>query len=67
LDHRTVNPAEYETKYRLRESGTECDFYTFFLEEISKETDESQDLAGIVIYGLNKKVDKAIDGLKFHL
>lgn len=36
------------------------------LEEISKETDESQDLAGIVIYGLNKKVDKAIDGLKFH-
>jgi len=37
------------------------------LEEISKETDESQDLAGVVIYGLNKKVDKAIDGLKFHL
>jgi len=36
------------------------------LEEISKETDESQDLAGVVVYGLNKKVDKALDGLKFH-
>lgn len=34
--------------------------------EISKYTDEQQELAGIVLYGDNKKVDKALDGLKFH-
>jgi hypothetical protein len=34
--------------------------------EISKHTDESQELTGIVLYGENKKVDKALDGLKFH-
>lgn len=34
--------------------------------EIAKYTDEEQELAGIVIYGENKKVDKAIDGLRFH-
>lgn len=34
--------------------------------EIAKCTDEQQDLAGIILYGENKKVDKAIDGLKFH-
>lgn len=36
------------------------------LVEIGKYTDESQELAGIIIYGENKKVDKALDGLKFH-
>ena len=34
--------------------------------EISKVTDEDQDLVGIVLYGENKKVDKAVDGLKYH-
>jgi hypothetical protein len=34
--------------------------------EIRKCTDEEQDLVGIVLYGENKKVDKALDGLKFH-
>lgn len=34
--------------------------------EISKCTDDEQELAGIVIYGENKKIDKALDGLKFH-
>ena len=34
--------------------------------EIGKSTDEDLDLAGIVLYGENKKVDKALDGLKFH-
>ena len=34
--------------------------------EIGKSMDEEQDLAGIVLYGENKKVDKALDGLKFH-
>jgi hypothetical protein len=36
------------------------------LVEISKYTDDEQELAGIVLYGENKKVDKALDGLKFH-
>jgi hypothetical protein len=35
--------------------------------EIAMKKDEDLDLVGIVIYGENKKVDKAIDGLKFHL
>jgi hypothetical protein len=34
--------------------------------EIGKATDEEQVLVGIVLYGENKKVDKAVDGLKFH-
>ena len=34
--------------------------------EIAKSSDEEQVLVGIVIYGENKKVAKALDGLKFH-
>ena len=34
--------------------------------EIAKHTDDDMPLVGIVIYGENKKVDKALDGLKFH-
>ncbi len=34
--------------------------------EISKHTDENQVLVGIAIYGESKKVNKALDGLKFH-
>jgi hypothetical protein len=36
------------------------------LAQIASETDDSLDLVGIIIYGANKKVDKALDGLKFH-
>jgi hypothetical protein len=36
------------------------------LVEIGKYTDESQHLAGIIIYGENKKVGQSVDGLKFH-
>lgn len=36
------------------------------LVEIAKHTDFKLDLAGIIIYGENKKVDKAIDKLKLH-
>jgi|SRR6185295_7222209 len=36
------------------------------LAEIRKKTDEDQELAGILVYGENKKVDKALEGLKFH-
>lgn len=34
--------------------------------EIAKHTDDDMPLVGIVLYGENKKVDKALDGLKFH-
>lgn len=34
--------------------------------EIAKQTDDELDLAGIIVYGENKRVDKAIDKLKFH-
>jgi hypothetical protein len=34
--------------------------------EIAKHTDDDMPLVGIVIYGENKRVDKALDGLKFH-
>jgi hypothetical protein len=34
--------------------------------QIARCSDEEQDLVGIVLYGENKKVDKAVDGLKFH-
>ncbi len=34
--------------------------------EIAKCDDENQNLVGIVVYGDTKKVNKALDGLKFH-
>lgn len=34
--------------------------------EIKKYASRELDLAGIIIYGPNKKVDKALNGLKFH-
>jgi hypothetical protein len=36
------------------------------LTEIAKYPDDEQKLVGIVLYGENKKVSKALDGLKFH-
>jgi Uncharacterized protein conserved in bacteria len=36
------------------------------LAEILKLRDEEQDLVGIVLYGENKQVDKAVDALKLH-
>jgi len=36
------------------------------ISEIVKHADSELNLAGIIIYGENKKVDKAIDKLKFH-
>jgi hypothetical protein len=36
------------------------------LTEIAKRADADLDLVGIVIYGENKKVDKAVEKLKFH-
>ncbi|MDD7887509.1 DUF2000 domain-containing protein [Flavivirga sp. 57AJ16] len=34
--------------------------------EMGKTTDENQELVGIVIYGENRKLNKALNGLKFH-
>jgi hypothetical protein len=34
--------------------------------EIARQTDQELELAGIVLYGDNKQVDKALKGLKFH-
>lgn len=34
--------------------------------EIAKATDEEQVLVGLAVYGENKKVAKALEGLKFH-
>lgn len=34
--------------------------------EIAKYNDDEQELAGIIIYGENKKVDKTLNSLKFH-
>lgn len=34
--------------------------------EISNHTVDNLDLVGIIVYGENRKVDKALDGLKFH-
>lgn len=36
------------------------------LVEMAKCTDEEQDLVGLILYGENRKVDKAISGLRFH-
>ena len=61
---------------RARERGLSIGIYTkpLFatkgeeenLAEILKLPDEEQDLVGIVLYGENRQVDKAIDGLKLH-
>jgi hypothetical protein len=37
------------------------------LAEIAKTVDDKLDLIGIIVYGENKKVDKAVDKLKFHI
>jgi hypothetical protein len=62
--------------YRAKERGVHIGIYTepLFttkgeeenLAEITKYTDESQTLVGIVLYGENKLVNKSLDGLKFH-
>lgn len=36
------------------------------VQEIARHTANDLDLAGIIVYGENKKVDKALDALKFH-
>lgn len=62
---------------RAKERGLSIGIYTYPLFstkceeenhiEISKCDDDNQALVGIVIYGENKKVSKALNGLKFHV
>ena len=62
--------------HRAAERGLEIGIYTKELfgtrneegniREIAKHADSELNLAGIILYGENKKVDKAVDKLKFH-
>ncbi|GAB4045537.1 DUF2000 family protein [Spirosoma litoris] len=36
------------------------------VQEIASHRADDLDLVGLILYGANKKVDKALDGLKFH-
>lgn len=50
--------------YTLPLFSTKCEQENLI--EISKSSDENPELVGIVIYGENKKVNKALDGLKLY-
>jgi hypothetical protein len=61
---------------RARERGVQLGIYTrpLFatkneaenLAEMARLPDEEHELVGIILYGENKQVDKALKGLKFH-
>lgn len=61
---------------RAKERGLPIGIYTQALFETSNEeentaeiaarTDDELNLVGLIVYGDNKKVDKALDGLRFH-
>jgi hypothetical protein len=36
------------------------------LQEIARHDDDNLDLVGMIVYGPNKKTDKALDGLRLH-
>jgi hypothetical protein len=77
LIYKAENPEQIKKVFnRAKERSLQIGIYTrpLFatkneeqnLEEIAKYPDEEQDLVGIVIYGKNKSVDKAVKDLKFH-
>lgn len=77
LIYKAENEAELKRAFnRAKERGLHIGIYTEPLFatkneaenhiEIAKQTDENQVLVGIALYGENKKVAKALDGLKFH-
>ena len=77
LIYKAENPEQIKKAFvRAKERSLQIGIYTrpLFatknedqnLEEIAKYPDEEQDLVGIVIYGENKSVDKALKDLKFH-
>ena len=77
LVYRADGPAEVRKAFeRGRERGVHLGIYPrgLFatkneaenLLEIARQTDEELELVGLVLYGENKQVDKALKGLKFH-
>lgn len=77
LVYRADNAAQLQRAFnRARERELQIGIYTqeLFatktemenLSEIALHADADLNLAGIVVYGDSKKVDKALDGLKFH-
>lgn len=77
LIYKAENPEQIRKAFtRAKERSLQIGIYTrpLFatkneaqnLEEIAKYPDEEQDLVGIVIYGENKSVDKALKDLKYH-
>ena len=77
LVYRADGPGEVRKAFeRARERGVPLGIYTrpLFatkneaenLAEMARLPDEEHELVGIILYGENKQVDKALKGLKFH-
>lgn len=77
LVYRAEGPAQVRTAFeRARERGVHLGIYTRALfatrneeeniAELRRLPNEEHELVGIVLYGENKQVDKALKGLKFH-
>ncbi|OUJ72916.1 DUF2000 domain-containing protein [Hymenobacter crusticola] len=71
------SPAEVRRAFeRARERNVQLGVYprTLFatkneeenLQVVAQQADEELELVGIILYGENKQVDKALQGLKFH-
>ncbi|RYZ50763.1 MAG: DUF2000 domain-containing protein [Sphingobacteriales bacterium] len=77
LIYRANDAAQLQRAFtRAKERSLEIGIYTRSLFEtkneeenhfvFSKSSDADQDLVGLIVYGANKLVDKALDSLKFH-
>jgi hypothetical protein len=77
LVYRADGPSEVRKAFeRARERGVQLGIYTrpLFatkneaenLAELARLSDEEHELVGIILYGENKQVDKALRGLKLH-
>jgi hypothetical protein len=77
LVYRADGPSEVRKAFdRARERGVQLGIYTRSLfatkneaenlAEMARLPDEEHELVGIILYGENKQVDKALKGLKLH-
>jgi len=77
LVYRAEGPDEVRKAFeRAQERGLHLGIYTRSLfatkneaenvAELARLTDQEHELVGIILYGENKQVDKALKGLKFH-
>ena len=77
LVYRAAGPAEVRNAFeRAQERGLHLGIYTRALfttkneaenvAELARLTDQEHELVGLILYGENKQVDKALKGLKFH-